>query len=120
MAVIVIVEDEIGVAEILAAVLEDEGHDVVVAADGRIGLARMVERRPDLVFTDTMMPVMDGPEMVTNMIGDPALASVPVIVMSAIPTAASAYPRCTAFLSKPFRVGDVIDLAARILADRQS
>lgn len=120
MAVIIVVEDEAGIAEILTAVLESEGHEVVTACDGQAGLACIGQRRPDLVITDTMMPVMDGPTMVGKMIADPALADVPVVVMSAIPTAAAAYPCGTAFLRKPFRVGEVVSLAQRVLSDGRS
>ena len=60
MAVILVVDDEIGIANLLADVLSDEGHRVLVAVNGRDALKRAEEERPDLVITDYMMPVMDG------------------------------------------------------------
>ena len=109
MADILVVEDEIAIAEMLLMLLEEEGHIVRTAADGRAGLAAALERRPDLVLTDTTMPTMTGPELVAALQGEAALAGVPVIVMSALPMAEvlRTYPRWAPFIQKPFRVYQV-------------
>jgi CheY-like chemotaxis protein len=54
-----------------------------LATDGRSGLELAREVRPDLVITDLMMPVMDGFAVVEAIKADPALAHVPIIVVSA-------------------------------------
>ncbi|MBI3564749.1 MAG: response regulator [Elusimicrobia bacterium] len=56
--------------------------DVREAGDGREGLAALRRRRADVVITDINMPVMDGEALVDAMRGDPALAGVPVLVVS--------------------------------------
>ena len=60
MAKILIVDDEPDILLMLRMSLEDEGHDVVMAADGEMALARIDEHHPDLVLLDVMMPVLDG------------------------------------------------------------
>ena len=117
MADILVVEDEIAIAEALLALFEDQGHRVRAAPNGRAGLEAAAERRPDLVLTDTTMPVMAGPDMVASLLDDHAFAAIPVVVMSAMlegeirPT----YRRCTAFIQKPFRVHEVAALIERAL-----
>lgn len=111
MAVVLIVDDEYGIAALLEDVLQDEGHRVLVASNGRQALERIAEERPDLVLTDYMMPIMDGAALLKALAADPGLKGVPVVLMSSLPEAAVA-ERCTGyalFLRKPFRIYDVID-----------
>lgn len=119
MATVLVVDDEHAIASLLENVLEDEGHRVLVASNGRMALLRATETRPDLVITDFMMPVMDGAELVKALAADAALAAVPVIVMSSMPEAAVA-ERCPgrafAFLRKPFNIFEMIDVVARLTA----
>ena len=117
MAVVLIVEDEVGIVRLLDDVLTDEGHRVLIAANGQQALELAAGERPDLIVTDFMMPVMDGAALLKSLAVDPALATIPVIVMSSMPEAAVA-ERCTGyalFLRKPFRIFDVIDIVAELL-----
>jgi signal transduction histidine kinase/FixJ family two-component response regulator len=90
--------------------LESVGFVVAIASDGADALRVMRRSVPDLILTDLVMPEMDGIALVRTVRGDPHLAGIPVIAMSA---SASEYTRqdalqagCSAFLSKP------LDLAA--------
>jgi adenylate cyclase len=69
--------------EILRLRLEAHGYAVETAADGEEGLARARELRPDLVLLDVMMPRLDGISVVRALKQDPALAHVPVILVTA-------------------------------------
>jgi two-component system response regulator MprA len=60
MAKVLLVDDEPDILLMLRMAFEDEGHDIVMAADGRMGLERLAEHRPDVVVLDMMMPVVDG------------------------------------------------------------
>ena len=88
MAVVLVVDDEVGIANLLADVLSDEGHRVMVAANGHEALKRAEEERPDLVITDFMMPVMDGAQLMKAMADHTDLKDVPVFLMSSAPEAA--------------------------------
>ena len=117
MATVLVVDDEFGVAELFDAILTDEGHRVLTAINGRHGLEVLAQDRPDLMFLDYMMPVMDGAAMMRAMTADPALPAVPVVMMSSMPEATVA-ERCSgyvAFLRKPFKIAQVVVLAERML-----
>ncbi|MFZ0703674.1 MAG: ATP-binding protein [Candidatus Acidiferrales bacterium] len=58
---ILVVEDEPTVAQLVADVLREEGHDVEAVTDSQEGLARASHRRYDLIICDLRMPRMDGP-----------------------------------------------------------
>jgi CheY-like chemotaxis protein len=100
---ILIVDDEYGLAEVIAEMLTEEGHDVALAIDGHLGLAVVHERRVDLVITDVMMPVLTGVELARALKANPATRHIPVIAMTAIPRWRPEEPSLfTAVLLKPF------------------
>lgn len=74
MATILIVDDEFGVADLLDAILTDEGYRVITAINGKRGLETMMMERPDLIFLDYMMPVMDGAGLLRSMAADPLIS----------------------------------------------
>ena len=118
MAIVLVVEDEYGIAKLLEDVLEDEGHRVLSATNGRQALERVAAERPDLVLTDYMMPVMDGAALIKALKADATLADIPIVVMSSMPEAAVSQ-RCLGyarFVRKPFHIFDVIDTVAELLS----
>jgi len=124
VAVVLVVDDEFGVANLLEDVLRDEGHRVLTASNGRQALECIAAERPDLIFTDYMMPVMDAAAMLSTIAANPDLASIPIVLMSSLPEVAVA-ERCNgyaAFIRKPFRIFDVVDLMAKFVsgADRSA
>jgi len=117
---VLIVDDEFGLADITADLLTEAGYDVALAINGKLGLASLATRRVDIVITDLMMPVMDGPEMIRRMRADPALAHIPTILMTALPEAVPtgdgvAYD---AILVKPFSIADLVAVMERLLSPR--
>ncbi len=117
MAIILVVDDEFGIGELLEALLEDDGHRVLTAMNGRHGLQRMAEAKPDLVISDLMMPVMDGAGLLRAMRDDPELCDVPFVLMCALPETliADRIGGYSAFLRKPFKLADIIALVDRLL-----
>jgi CheY-like chemotaxis protein len=117
MRTIVIIDDEFGLADVLDATLSDAGYRVFVAANGLRGLEIMAENVPDLVFLDYMMPLLDGPGVLRAMHADDRLASVPVVLMSAMPESV-VQSRChgyAAFLRKPFGFEALLTTATQLL-----
>ena len=113
-ATILVADDESFIVDLLAEVLEDEGHRVVRAYNGAEARERVERDRPDLILTDNMMPRLSGLELIAWLHGRPDLA-VPVILMSAV-TPIPAPPPPTHFLPKPFDLEDVLARVAQLLA----
>ena len=117
MAVVLVVDDEFGIAMLIEDVLVDEGHRVLLATNGRQALNTVNDERPDLVLTDFMMPVMDGATLIESLAADPVLKTIPVAIMSSLPEAAVA-ERCSGyalFLRKPFKISEVIAIVTDLL-----
>jgi CheY-like chemotaxis protein len=115
---VLVVDDEWVIADTVAAVLSDAGYHVLIAANGRQGLERLAEERPDIILLDVMMPVLDGPGMLQAMGKDPALQDLPVVLMSSLPerTVATMADGHRAFLPKPFLTPELLGVLERVLA----
>ncbi|MCL2187829.1 MAG: response regulator transcription factor [Defluviitaleaceae bacterium] len=79
-AKILVVEDEIKIADILAFNLKKEGYEVLTAHDGAAGLKLALEENPDLILLDIMMPKMDGYEVCKRV---REVSQVPIIMLTA-------------------------------------
>lgn len=82
---ILVVDDEVSVRAMLIALLEDMQYDVRGAANGRDALARLRNEpgRFRLILLDLMMPFMSGWDVLLSMQSDPALADIPIVMMTA-------------------------------------
>lgn len=82
---VLIIEDDFDIRQALAELLEGEGYRVAVAEHGAAALKLLREARspPSLILLDLMMPVMNGWQFVAESAGDPALAAIPVYIISA-------------------------------------
>jgi DNA-binding response OmpR family regulator len=111
MANILVIDDEFGIAEAVAGILQDEGHRVRTASDGRQGLALVGEEPPDLILLDFMMPIVDGPMMLEQLSANERSRRIPVILMSAIEedVVRRAVDGRTTFLHKPFEVDTLLE-----------
>ena len=109
---IMVVDDEPAIVELIASALEDEGHQVRTAHDGREALALLRDQRPCLAILDLMMPRMNGWELRRAMLAEPDLADIPVAVITAMSPDADDL-QVVEVLRKPFRLDDIIDLAHR-------
>lgn len=108
---ILVVEDEYALAEALHDLLVDAGFAALTAHDGAraLELLRAADPRPDLCLSDVMMPGLSGLELLRAIRNDPALAALPVVLMSAAPVADRATAEgATAFIGKPFDVDTLL------------
>ena len=80
---VLLVEDELGLSKLMVMILEDEGYQVIEAANGAQGLARLQEAKPALIITDYMMPELNGYEMIRTIRRNPTFDDVPILMMSA-------------------------------------
>ena len=82
MSKILIVEDDKFLRELIVSKLTKENYTVFEAVDGEEGVKKIKEEKPDLVLLDLILPGIDGFEVLAQMKSDPAVFSIPVIILS--------------------------------------
>ena len=82
---ILVVDDEPDTLAFIAAVLEDNGAEVLQARDGNQALAAARREKPDLVTLDITMPGKDGGQVFEEMRSDPELRDIPVCIITGQP-----------------------------------
>lgn len=112
---ILIVDDNHNSRQLLSRQLKRHGYEVTEAASGADALAVLVQSRQDLVLLDVLMPKLDGFQVLERIKADPALAEIPVIVLSALDeipgVVRSIEIGAEDYLFKPF---DTVLLSARL------
>lgn len=83
MASLVFCEDDTMVQTLIQAALRNSGHRVRIASDGEAGLVLIRDERPDVIFTDVSMPLMDGFRLADVLHSRPELAGIPIVFMTA-------------------------------------
>jgi DNA-binding response OmpR family regulator len=115
---ILVIDDAPDLALIMRMLLERAGHEVISADNGRKGLRRFYEDRPDVVILDLRMPGLDGWETLER-IRD--LSDVPVLIVSGqTPTPEERQrlrPGLDGFLAKPVRGPEVVSRVAELLVE---
>ena len=81
---ILIVDDDRGGREALEALLLTQGYSLILASSGQDALRKLDESAIDLVLLDVMMPGMDGYEVCRQIRNNPALADIPVLMLTAL------------------------------------
>lgn len=81
---VLVIEDDLDIAEAMLDVLMDDGYEVAHASNGREALELLHSQpQPSVILLDLMMPEMDGAQFREAQLSDPKLAQIPVIVLSA-------------------------------------
>jgi DNA-binding response OmpR family regulator len=83
VAKILLAEDEQQIGDMVAFKLGNAGHDVVRVVDGEAALAAAGREQFDVIILDVMMPILDGFTVLGRLKADPALRTVPVIMLTA-------------------------------------
>jgi len=86
MSKVLIIEDDAPYRKIYKRKFEVSGYTAETAENGEEGLEKMRTFQPDIVFTDLMMPKMDGFHLLDNAKADPALKNIPIIVLTNLST----------------------------------
>ncbi|HCQ81032.1 MAG TPA: DNA-binding response regulator [Verrucomicrobiales bacterium] len=80
---ILIIEDEVDIAQLIGFNFERNGYLVDIVHDGREGLEKVLKNQPDLVILDLMLPGIDGYQILKQMQRDPRSHSIPVLMLTA-------------------------------------
>lgn len=121
MPTILVVDDDAFLVSSMKAVLEFEGYSAVTVLNGRAALEQIAAARPDLILCDVMMPELDGYGVLAAIRGDPALASIPIVFMSATPIWAVKKElgdrlSIDGYLTKPFEIPEMLVVIKRLLS----
>lgn len=81
---VLLVEDDLDIAEAILDVLMDEGYEVAHATNGREAMDLLLTQpAPAVILLDLMMPEMDGPQFRAAQLNDAKLSKIPIVVISA-------------------------------------
>ncbi|MCX7172960.1 MAG: response regulator [Proteobacteria bacterium] len=120
-AKIAIVDDEVHIRALLEQTLEDlEGEpEILTASNGAEGLALIESERPQLVFLDVMMPLMNGYDVCAAVRKNPELAATTIVMLTAKGQESDRVHGLEVgvnyFMTKPFDPDEILDLARKIL-----
>ena len=82
---VLVIDDSADFREIYEDAISHAGFSVATAANGKVGLDKMLEDRPDVILIDVRMPVLSGDETLAEMRKHKELDNIPVVVMTVMP-----------------------------------
>lgn len=116
---VLVVEDDPVIIDLLALTLEFEDWTVLRAVDAPTALALARQHRPDVVLSDVMMPGRSGIDLAADIAGDPDIAHIPVVLLSARALPAEVAEGLAAgaadYVTKPFDPDDLVKRIRTVL-----
>jgi len=117
---ILIVDDEVNVAELFRMMLEMEGYQVQVVHSVKAALQVLERGKPDLMLVDVMMPATSGLELCRHVRSTPGMATLPIIILSAKSQLEEVQEGLGAganqYLLKPVSKSELVQAVRRILS----
>ncbi|MCD8741017.1 response regulator [Mucilaginibacter roseus] len=117
---ILICDDDEGILEMLEMVLDAEDYDVTTEQNSLKMFDRMAQVQPDMLILDLWMPVLSGDQITAKVRSTPAYQHLPILIISASRDGAEIAKNAgaSAYLAKPFDIGDFMDAVEKL--DTQS
>ncbi len=119
---ILVVENEVSNRILIERVLSTRGYRCLSASNGREALEILDRERVDLILTDLSMPVLDGYRTTQLIRARPALATVPIVAVTAYAlndeNEAALQIGCNEYLTKPFKPRQLLEVVDRLLPNR--
>lgn len=119
MALIYIVEDDKNISEIETFALENSGHNVIGFESGKLFFKKLLEKKPDLILLDIMLPDEDGLSILKKIRNAPETKKIPVIMVTAKTTEIDKVKGLDLgaddYLTKPFGVMELISRVKALL-----
>ena len=121
---ILIVDDESDLVDAIQCRLEYCNCDVITASNGREGIEKAADEKPDLILLDANMPIMNGHEVLDQLSKDPDLKDIPVIMFTALCepqdiATASSYGIAD-YVTKPFDYTELMGKITNALENKKS
>ncbi|MCP4901857.1 MAG: response regulator [bacterium] len=123
--VVAIVDDEEDILIFLCLALEDHGFDVVVTSDPDSAFALLVEKQPDLICLDLLMPRHTGVGLYSEISRHPELSKCPTLIMSGLAVRnelpdmlrrAGDFPEPAGFIEKPIVIDELVATINRLVS----
>ena len=114
---VLIVEDSIVVMKFLTVVFKNVGFRVKTASDGFEALEKAIKDDINLIVTDLNMPQMDGITLLKNLKENEDTKKIPVILMSSNVPDKNEISGSFAFLQKPFKESEMVEIAKKAIKD---
>ncbi|MBI5494937.1 MAG: response regulator [Deltaproteobacteria bacterium] len=115
---VLVIDDDPGVHDLMARYLRQEGYRTAFAGSGQDGLRLARELLPDVITLDVMMPGQDGWSVLAALKEDPALAHVPVIMLTMVHDRSLGFALGAAdYLTKPVERARLVGVLARVRGD---
>jgi DNA-binding response OmpR family regulator len=115
---ILVVDDDPELRRMLTFALADEGYDVRGVPNGRAALELLEGWLPNVIVLDLMMPDLDGWAFRTEQLATPAVADVPVIVLTAARDVQAQVLGSVAILPKPFNLEQLLETVTDVVGSR--
>lgn len=112
LPLVLVVDDTPGNLQVVAEVLEQNGFEAALAADGALALEFAARERPDLILLDVLMPGLDGLEVCRRLKASEKTRSIPVIFLTALAECEQVVQGFDAggvdYVSKPFHAAELL------------
>ena len=116
---ILYVEDNPNNMLLIRRILQAEGHEMIEAVDGESGWNEAVNKQPDLIFMDLLMPVINGFELTRRIKATPELSHIPIVVLTAYGSLEMEQKArevgCDGFLHKPADIRQIQSVIRQFL-----
>jgi CheY-like chemotaxis protein len=123
-AKILVVDDEQDIVNTVQYRLKSCDFNVITAGDGKEGLEKVINEKPDLVLLDINMPIMDGHEMLERLRSRPDTKNIPVIMLTAYSDrrdiSKAADLGIEHYVTKPFDFADLMDKISKALESNEA
>lgn len=118
---VMLIEDEVNIAEAIRFILSRDGWKVSVETDGLQAMAAVAQGQPDLLILDLMLPGKSGLEILIELRADPGTAALPVLMLTAKGQGrdreAAERAGVSAFMTKPFDNSEMRATVRALLGD---
>ncbi|MBX3191906.1 MAG: response regulator [Labilithrix sp.] len=111
---VLVVDDEPDIREVIEIALSVHGYEVTTVTSGEECMRFLRDReRPSVILLDLMMPEMSGWEVCRQLSNDPALSTIPIVILTGGNATAESCPGATTVLRKPIQLERLIEVIAR-------
>ena len=120
---VLVIDDEPEMLSLVKFTLEQAGFEVHTCDNGRTAWDEIIKVKPNVLVLDVMLPGIDGYSLQLKLSQDPATKSLPIVILTALEpskTLFSQFAQVAGFMTKPFRVDDLVGKVQEVLGHAAS